>query len=109
MLTILASVVTKCTMTVIAHGDTRFAYFDLSKFHRSTITFAILINVVRLDVVIGQSLRIHEFNSRPTHLKSVFGEVAFREVFYSGYFGFPLSVSFCHASCSFTYHRRYVT
>jgi len=36
MLTILASVVTKCTMTVIDHGDTKFAYFDLSEFHRYT-------------------------------------------------------------------------
>ena len=39
MLTILASVVTKCTMTVITvidHGDTTFAYFDLSEFHTYT-------------------------------------------------------------------------
>jgi len=79
------------------------------RIHDSIIPFVILINVVRLDVVIGLSMRTHEFNSRPTHLKSVFGKVSFRQVLYSDYFGFLLSVSFCHASYSFTYHRRYVT
>ena len=39
MLIILASVVTKRTMTVIAviaHDDITFAYFDLPKFHKYT-------------------------------------------------------------------------